>query len=154
MRAIEGFMKSFGFTLDPIIIAMICLVVLLVNFAGGMFSNIILAFSGPIQERKITKRTSFRLALVSELFLIVYVIYYHVVLVGKLDPGQIIFWVFTLIAAPLLAALGAQLTYIAFAAKIEELKKKGKNMDRAQKGESVSADNEDAEDEEEEEDED
>lgn len=152
MHAIEGLMKSFGFTHDPVIIAMICLVVLLGNFAGGMFSNIILAFSGPIQERKITKRTSFRLALVSELFLIVYVIYYHVVLVGKLDLGQIIFWVFTLIAAPLLAALGAQLTYIAFAAKIEELKKKGKNLDRAQKGESVSADIEDAEDEEEDED--
>ncbi|PPR61462.1 MAG: hypothetical protein CFH04_01328 [Alphaproteobacteria bacterium MarineAlpha3_Bin3] len=50
---------------------MICLVVLLGNFAGGMFSNIILASSGPIHERKITQRTSFRLALVSELILIV-----------------------------------------------------------------------------------
>ena len=50
---------------------MICLVVLLGNFAGGMFYNIILASSGPIHERKITQRTSFRLALVSELILIV-----------------------------------------------------------------------------------
>ncbi len=49
MRAIEGFMKSFGFTQDPITIAMICLLVLLGNFAAGMFTSIILAFSGPIQ---------------------------------------------------------------------------------------------------------
>ena len=46
--------------------------------------------------------------------------------------------------------MGAQLTYIAFAAKIEELKDKGKDMDRAKRAESKSADIEDAEDEDEE----
>ncbi len=146
MRAIEGFMKSFGFTQDPITIAMICLLVLLGNFAAGMFTSIILAFSGPIQERKITQRTSFRLALMSELFLIAYVVYYHAVLVSQLNTEQVIFWGFTLLAAPLLAALGAQLTYIAFAAKIEELKEKGRNLGRAKLAESKPADIEDAED--------
>lgn len=147
MRGIEGFMEAFGFTQETFIIAMLCLVVLLGNFAGGMFSSIILAFSGPIHERKITQRTSFRLALVSELVLILYAVYYHAVLVSKIDTGQVIFWVFTLFAAPMLAALGAQLTYIAFAAKIEELKEQGEEIDRAERGESRSDDIEDAEDE-------
>lgn len=147
MRGIEGFMESFGFTQETFIIAMLCLVVLLGNFAGGMFSSIITAFSGPIHERKLTQRTSFRMALVSELVLIVYAVYYHAVLVSGIDAGQIIFWVFTLFAAPILAALGAQLTYIAFAAKIEDLKEQGKAMDRAERGESKPADIEDAEDE-------
>ena len=145
MRAIEEFMESFGFTQETFIIAMLCLVVLLGNFAGGMFSSIILAFSGPIHERKITQRTSFRLALVSELVLIVYAVYYHAVLVSQSDAGQVIFWVFTLFAAPVLAALGAQLTYIAFAAKIEELKEKGKALDRAERSESKPAKIEDGE---------
>ena len=144
MRGIEGFMESFGFTQETFIIAMLCLVVLLGNFAGGMFSSIIIAFSGPIHERKLTQRTSFRIALVSELVLIVYAVYYHVVLVSGIDAGQIIFWIFTLFAAPILAALGAQLTYIAFAAKIEELKEQGEAIDRAERGESRPA-TEDAE---------
>ena len=147
MSGIEDFMETFGFTQETFIIAMLCLVVLLGNFAGGMFSSIILAFSGPIHERKLTQRTSFRLALVSELVLILYAVYYHAVLVGQIDPGQIIFWIFTLFAAPMLAALGAQLTYIAFAAKIDELKEQGADMDRAERGKSKSADIEDDEDE-------
>ncbi|MCH7936771.1 MAG: hypothetical protein IH994_06745 [Proteobacteria bacterium] len=147
MSGIEDFMKTFGFTQETFIIAMLCLVVLLGNFAGGMFSSIILAFSGPIHERKLTQRTSFRLALVSELILIVYAVYYHAVLVGQIDAGQIIFWIFTLFAAPMLAALGAQLTYIAFAAKIDELKEQGADIDRAERGGGRSADIEDGEDE-------
>lgn len=152
MRGIEGFMESFGFTQETFIIAMLCLVVLLGNFAGGMFSSIITAFSGPIHERKLTQRTSFRMALVSELVLIVYAVYYHAVLVSGIDPGQIIFWIFTLFAAPILAALGAQLTYIAFAAKIEELKEQGEAIDRAERGESRPAEIEDAEEDAEDED--
>ncbi len=145
MRAIEEFMESFGFTQETFIIAMLCLVVLLGNFAGGMFSSIIIAFSGPIHERKFTQRTSFRIALVSELVLIVYAIYYHTILVSGIETAQIIFWVFTLFGAPMLAALGAQLTYIAFAAKIEDLKEKGAALDRAERGASKPADTEDAE---------
>ena len=60
--------------------------------------------------------------MVSELVLLLYIAYYHAVLVSGIDTAQIIYWGFVILAAPLLAALGAQLTYVAFAAKIEELK--------------------------------
>ena len=140
MLGLEDFMKSFGFTQETFIIAMLCMVVLLGNFAGGMFSNIILAFGGPIHERGLTQRTSFRLALVSELVLIVYAVYYHAVLVGEIEMGQVIYWIFNLVAAPLLAALGAELTYMAFASKLEELKEEGENLDNPRDPEAPQED--------------
>ena len=132
MSGIEDFMKTFEFTADALTIVIICALVLMLNFAGGLFSQIILAFGGPIHERKMFQRTSFRLALLSELFLIVYIVYYHTVLVPGIEAAEIIYWAFILLAAPLLAAIGAQLIYIALADKIEGLKKEGRRIDRGE----------------------
>jgi len=133
MGGLEDFMKSFGFSQEPVTIIIVCALVIMFNFAGGLFSNIILAFGGPIHERKMTQRTSFRLALVSEIFLVIYIVYYHTALVPGIETAQIIYWSFVVLASPLLAAIGAQLMYVVFAVKIEELKKEGRRLDRAQR---------------------
>ncbi|NQV85269.1 MAG: hypothetical protein HQ494_15765 [Rhodospirillales bacterium] len=133
MDGIEEFMESFGFTVEALTLFFICALILMVNFAGGLFSNIIVSFGGPIHDQGLTKRTSFRLALVSELFLIIYIAYYHTVLVPGIETAEIIFWGFIVLAAPLLAAIGAQLTYVAFAKKIDGLKKQGRQLERAQR---------------------
>ena len=138
MEGIEGFMKSFGFTQDPLIIIIICALALMGNFAGGLFSNIILSFGGPIFERSLTQRTSFRLTLVSELFLIIYIAYYHTVLVPGIETAQMIFWGFMVLASPLLAVTGAQLTYVAFAKKIDSLKRKGERLERQQRKDKMA----------------
>ncbi len=132
MRFLDKTLESFGFTQDTTIVAIICIVVLLGNFAGGLMANILIAFGGPIEKRKLTERTSFRLALVSELIMIVYIVYYHTILVTGVTTAQIIYWGFTLVAAPILASLGAQLTYIAFAKKIEQLKQDFLDYEKAQ----------------------
>ncbi len=132
MSGVEDFMGTFGFTADALTIIIVCSLVLMLNFAGGLFSQIILAFGGPIHERKLVQRTSFRLALVSELFLIVYIIYYHTVLVPGIEAAEIIYWVFIVLASPLLAAIGAQLIYVALADKIEALKKEGLRIERGE----------------------
>lgn len=119
---IEKFLMSFGFTKDSLIVAIICVVVLLGNFAGGLLSNILIAQGGPIAPRKLTEKTSFRLALVSELMLLIYAVYYHAALMQSINLAQVIYWGFTMFAAPLLAMLGAQLSYVAFAKKIRKLK--------------------------------
>jgi len=59
-------MKTFGFPgNDGLTIIIICALVLVANFAGGLFTSIIRAFGGPIKPSKLTQRTSFRLALVT-----------------------------------------------------------------------------------------
>ena len=132
MSGAEVFIESFGFTKDAITILIVCVVVLLANFAGGLFSNIIRAFGGPIRERKLIQRTPFRLAVFSELFLIIYIVYYHMALGIALGAAAIIYWVFILLAAPLMAAIGAQLTYVALSDKIEKLKKAGRQIERGE----------------------
>lgn len=131
MGGIEDFMKTFGFSQnDALTIIIICVLVMMVNFAGGLFTSIIRAFGGPIKPSKLTGRTSFRLALVSELFLIIYVIYYHTVLFPGIETAQIIYWAFVILSAPLLAAIGSQLIHVAMGAKIQELEKEGRRLAR------------------------
>ncbi len=140
MGYLEDTLETFGFTQDSTVVAIFCILVLLGNFTGGLMANIFVAFGGPIAPRKITERTSFRLAMVSELILIVYIGYYHSVLVSGIETAQLIYWGFTLLAAPLLAALGAQLTYVAFASKIEGLKQEYRDFERGERGESKADD--------------
>ncbi len=123
MKDFVEFMESFGFKEGPFIIAILCIMVLLVNFTGGLFSNIILALSGrPIVERPLYKRTSFHLFAGCEFFFLSYIVYYHTVLTSGIVLAQVIFWNFTLMAAPLLAMFGAQITYLGFKKKIDKLK--------------------------------
>ncbi len=147
MGYLDDILKTFGFTQDSTVVAIFCILVLLGNFTGGLFANIFTAFGGPIAERKLTERTGFRLAMVSELILILYIAYYHTVLVSGIDTAQLIYWGFTLLAAPLLAALGAQLTYVAFASKIEELKKEYRDFESGEEGEEGADDEDDVIDE-------
>ena len=48
---LEKMIMSFGFTQNSMIIAVICIVVLLGNFTGGLLSNILLAQGKSIKER-------------------------------------------------------------------------------------------------------
>ena len=84
-------------------------------------------------SKSLTSRTSFRLAVVAELMLIIYIVYYHTVLVPGIETAQMIFWGFMVLASPLLAAIGAQLTYVAFAKKIEGLNKQAIQLEREQR---------------------
>ena len=130
MGGIEDFMRSFGFSqVDSLTIIIICAVLLLVNFAGGLFTSIIRAFGGPIKPTKLTQRTSFRLTLVAELFLLIYIVYYHTALDPGIELAQIIYWTFVVLAAPLLAAIGSQLIYVAMASKIDGLRKEGRRLE-------------------------
>ena len=46
MKGFEEFIQSFGFREGPFIIAILCIVVLLSNFTGGLIGNIMLAMIG------------------------------------------------------------------------------------------------------------
>jgi len=113
MKDFEEFIVSFGFKDEPFIIIILCIMVLLVNFMGGLFSNIIRAMSSrPIVERSFYQRTSFHLAAASEFFFIAYIVYYHTVLTSEIAIAQAIYWTFFILAAPLLAMIGAQIGYL------------------------------------------
>lgn len=139
--------QSFGFSRnDKETIGIVSLLILLGNFSGGLMSNILIAFGGPIKERKLIERTSFRLAMVSELIFLVYIIYYQAALSSTaVTTAQLIYWGYLLAAAPLMAALGGQLMYLAFSGKIEELKQEYKDIEMGVDEEDTEAEPEGAE---------
>lgn len=120
MGIVEQILTLFGFTTHQMFIAAVCSVVLLGNFFGGLMRNIALAFGGAIKPRPITQTIGFRAALVSEVAIIIFALYYHAVLLGNVTAIQVIYWVFTLLSAPVLAYIGAQITYLIFQKRIED----------------------------------
>ncbi len=146
MKGFEEFMESFGFREGPFIVVILCIVVLLCCFMGGIFSNIILAMrSRPIVKRPFFQRPSFRLAAAVEFIFIAYIVYYHTVLTSGIVLAQVIFWNFTLMAAPLLAMFGAQVGYLTHKKKIDKLKSKKYAMEEQQQSEEMDADTDDYE---------
>ena len=140
-------MESFGFKEGPFIIAILCIMMLLINFMGGLFSNIILAMSGrQIIERPFFRRTSFHLAAASEFFFIVYIVYYHTIATSEIVIAQAIFWTFSILAAPMLAMIGAQIGYLTHKKKIDKLKSKKYAMEQQQQSEEMDADTDDYDD--------
>ena len=147
MKGFEEFMESFGFREGPFIVVILCIVMMLCCFTGGLFTNIILAMrSRPIAKRPFFQRPSFRLAAAVEFFFIAYIVYYHTVLTSGIVLAQVIFWNFTLMAAPLLAMFGAQIGYLTHKKKIDKLKSKKYAMEQQQQSEEMDADTDDYDD--------
>jgi hypothetical protein len=96
------------------------MVVLLGNLFGGLMSSVLLALGGPIKRRKMFDRLSFRACLFAELLLLIFAGYYHAILIQSIEVVHIIYWSFTLLAAPVLAFIGAQITYLVYGDKIEK----------------------------------
>ena len=117
---INQILRLFGFTEYQVFIAVFCMVVLLGNFLGGLLRSIVLAYSGPLKRRKLTETVGFRLAMASELILILFAFYYHAALIGTVDASHVIFWAFTLMSSPVLAYMGSQITFLIYQKKIEQ----------------------------------
>lgn len=120
MGFFEQLLILFGFTKHQMFIAAVCWVILLGNFSGGLVRNIILAFGGPIHPRPLTQTLGFRAVLASETLLILFALYYHSALLGEVTAIHVIFWAFTLLASPVLAYIGSQITFLVFQKRIED----------------------------------
>jgi len=120
MDILEQVLKLFGFNEMTDSIGIICLLVLLGNFFGGLMNSVVLAMGGPIKRRKLFDRISFRACLFSELLLLVFAFYYHAVLVQSIAVVHIVYWTFTLLSAPVLAYIGSQITYLIYGDQIQK----------------------------------
>ncbi len=150
MKILEELVLTFGFKEGPFIIAILCIMVLLGNFMGGLISNIMLAMrDSPIVKRSLIQRTSFRLAITYEFSFILYIVYYHTALTSGIVMAQGIYWMYFVLAAPLLAMLGAQTSYLIYAKKIDRLKSEEYATEWEQESEGMDADSDDYDDDEE-----
>ena len=120
---IEDILILFGFTELTYIIGAICMLILLGCFLGGLMHGIILAHGGPIRPRKFFDRMSVRGMLVAEIFMVVFALYYHGVMIESIKMSHVVFWSISLPGAPVLAFIGAQITGLIFSKKIADNKR-------------------------------
>lgn len=118
-NALINLVETFGFSQMQTMIILISLVFLLTNFLGGFLNSIFLAFGGAIKRRKAMDRMSVRLILLSELFVLLWAFYYHAMVVVTVSIEHIVYWIATLLVAPLLAFIGSQITGLIFQKKIK-----------------------------------
>ncbi|OHC74004.1 MAG: hypothetical protein A3G18_10740 [Rhodospirillales bacterium RIFCSPLOWO2_12_FULL_58_28] len=139
---VESVRELFGFHRYEFIIANLGIIFLLSNFCGGLLYSIILAQGKPRKEVPLKERISFRLLLLGWGFVLVFAVYFHAVLFGKITMSHFIFWAITLVSAPALAYFGSQLTYVIFQKKIEHNRaayKAGVDKIRAAKAAQMTA---------------
>ena len=110
---------TFGFTEMQTTIVLISMVFFLASLFGGFLSSVFLAHGGAIKRRKPMDRMSVRMLLLGELFIFLWAFYYHAMVVVTISIEHAIFWIASLIIAPLLAYIGSQITYLMFKKKID-----------------------------------
>lgn len=120
---INEILKLFGFTEQAFIIGAVSVLMLSGCFLGGLLNGIILAHGGPIRPRPFFDRMSVRGILLAELFIGVFALYYHGLMIESIKASHMVFWAFSLVGAPVLAFIGAQITGLIFSKKIADNKR-------------------------------
>jgi len=116
-------LELFGFTELQTLLAVVSLVFFLASLLGGLISGLTTAFGKPGPERKLTDRMSFRMATLGEILVVLFVLYYHGVVIISVTPAHVIYWGSALVIGPVLGMLGAQVTELVFNKRITQNKK-------------------------------
>lgn len=116
-------LELFGFTELQTLLAVISLVFFLSCLLGGLITGLTSAFGKPGPERKLTDRMSFRMITLGEILVILFVIYYHGVVIVSVTPAHLIYWGSSLVIGPILGMLGTQVIELIFNKRISKNKK-------------------------------
>lgn len=112
-------LKAFGFKEMQIWIATISALLFSSNFLGGILSGLMFVNSNKLQQRPLKERISFRLFMLSEVILLIFVFFYHVFMIERMSVSHVIYWISALMMMPLLAIIGSQMIQVTFSARIK-----------------------------------
>lgn len=125
-------LKAFNFTEMQAWIAVISLVLFTGNLLGGILSALAFVNSSQLRPRPLSQRISFRLFLLSEFMLWVFVFFYHVFMIEEIILAHIVYWVSATMMLPLLAIIGSQMMLVVFSSKAKakeaEIKRRAKSV--------------------------
>lgn len=112
-------LRAFGFSEQRDWIILICSVLFLSNFFGGILAGFMFINAKSLVKPKLTERLSFRMFLLSEIVMVFAASYYHLFMIESIDVVHVIYWVTAGFMAPLLAVIGAQIVYVMFSGRIK-----------------------------------
>lgn len=125
-------LQAFNFTEMQAWIAVISFIMFMGNLLGGILSALTFINSKQLQPRPLSERISFRLFILSEVILLIFIFFYHVFMIEEMILAHIVYWVSATMMMPLLAIIGSQVMLVTFSSKVHakeaELKRRQKAM--------------------------
>lgn len=103
-------------------VILICVSLLLFNLLGGIVSMALHAHEKPGPELALPQKISFRLFMITQIMFIIGIVYFYSLSKAPTNI-QIIYLVFTVMMAPLMAKFGSILSGVAYAKKLAKRKK-------------------------------
>ncbi|MFC1673645.1 hypothetical protein ACFL12_05780 [Pseudomonadota bacterium] len=127
------FLKAFGFKEMQIWIATISALLFSGCFLGGLLSAMTFVNSNQLQQRPLKERISFRLFILAEFILLVFVFFYHVFMIEMMTVAHAVYWISATMMMPLLAIIGSQVMLVAYSGKVKAKEAEVKRRRRAQR---------------------
>jgi len=124
-------LKAFNFTEMQAWIAVISAVLFTSNFLGGILSALAFVNSNLLQPRPLTQRISFRLFLLTEVVLWIFVFFYHVFMIEDIILAHGVYWISATMMMPLLAIIGSQVILVSFSGKMKAKEAEVKRRQKA-----------------------
>jgi len=138
-------LKAFNFTELQAWIAVVSAVVFAGNLLGGILSALTFVNSKQLHHRPLSERISFRLFILSEVFLWIFIFFYHVFMVEGMIIAHAVYWMSATMMAPLLAIIGSQTILVTFSGKVKakeaEFKRRQRIMREKRRKEISESDN-------------
>jgi|GEM_PF-1478578 len=116
-------LELFGFTELQTLLAVVSLLFFLSCLLGGLITGLTSAYGKPGPERKLTDRMSFRMVTLGEILVVLFILYYHGMVITAVTPAHLIYWGSSLVIGPILGMLGSQVTELVFNKRIQKNKR-------------------------------
>ena len=121
-------LKAFSFTEMQAWIAVISAFMFASCLLGGILSALTYVNSNLLVQRPLSERISFRLFIIAEVLLWVFVFFYHVFMIESITLSHVVYWVSATLMMPLLGIIGSQTMLVTFSGKVnaktKELKRR------------------------------
>ncbi len=123
-------LRAFGFEDMEIWIAVVSTILFSACLLGGILSALTFVKSPRLERRPLGERISYRLFIIAEVMLLIFIFYYHVFMIETITLAHAIYWVSAMLMMPLLAIIGSESVLLIYGKKIrakaKELKRRAR----------------------------
>ena len=124
-------LMAFGFKEMQIWIATISALLFSMNLLGGILSALMFVNSNLAIQRPLSQRISFRLHILTEVILLIFIFFYHVFMIESITLSHIIYWISAVMMMPLLAIIGSQTILVSMSGRVKAKEEDYKRQQRA-----------------------
>ena len=126
-------LKAFSFTEMQAWIASISALMFSISLLGGIISALMFINSNRLRQRPLKDRISYRLFIISEVILVIFILYYHAFMIETITVSHAIYWASAVMMMPLLAIIGSQSIQVVFSGRLKAKKEALARRERAER---------------------